>query len=82
MAVVIWPERRSYFQPNWLVWGGLTLVLIVGAVCLTPVVFIVVNSFNVADPSKPWQFGFAGWQQAFSARQTLVLRHRLSFRAR
>jgi iron(III) transport system permease protein len=72
LAVVTWSERQSRLRPNWPVWGGFALVLIVGAVCLTPVVFIIVNSFNVADPGRPWEFSIEGWKQAFSARQTLA----------
>jgi iron(III) transport system permease protein len=32
---------------------------------------VIVNSFNVALPGKPFQLGFAGWQEAFSEPKTV-----------
>lgn len=43
----------------------------IAAVSLTPVLFIVINSFNVAGTGESWQFGFQGWVEAFGSRQTL-----------
>jgi iron(III) transport system permease protein len=65
------PSRAVWRQPS-LIWGGLTLVLIVAALTLTPVLFIIVNSLNAAPPSENWRFGFDGWREAFSSPRTLT----------
>lgn len=63
-------ERRSRFLAG--EWGLSTLVLVAaGVVSLPPVVFILVNSFNTADPSDPFVFGFEGWVKAFGNPRTL-----------
>lgn len=53
-------------------WGLTTLLLAAaGIVSLPPVVFIIVNSFNAADPADPFVFGLGGWVEAFGNRRTL-----------
>lgn len=49
----------------------MALVATVGTVSLTPVVFILFNSVNVAAETKPWQFGLDGWIAVFTNRLTL-----------
>lgn len=65
------PSRVVWRQPS-LIWAGLALVSIIAALTLTPVLFIVVNSFNAAAPSEHWRFGFDGWREAFSSPRTLA----------
>lgn len=50
---------------------GIALVLGVGAISLTPVLFIVIGSLNSAGPAESWRFGFQGWQEAFDSPRTL-----------
>ncbi len=64
-------SRAVWRQPS-LIWGGLTLVAVVAALTLTPVLFIIVNSLNAAPPSENWRFGFDGWREAFSSPRTLT----------
>ena len=65
------PARAVWHQPS-LLWGGLGLISIVAALTLTPVLFIITNSFNAAQPSENWRFGFEGWREAFSSPRTLT----------
>ena len=48
-------------------------VVLVSVVLVTvaPLVFLVLNSFNVAPLGKPFAWGLRGWDQAFHAPQTL-----------
>ena len=59
-----WPRRT-------LLWPGLLLVAVIGTMTLTPVLFIFINSFNVADPAEEWRFGLEGWREAFESPRTL-----------
>jgi iron(III) transport system permease protein len=54
-----------------MLWPGLLLVAVVGMMTLTPVLFILLNSFNVADPAEEWRFGLEGWREAFDSSRTL-----------
>ena len=53
-------------------WSLATLLLAAaGVVSLPPVVFILMNSVNTADPTDPFVFGFDGWVSGFANRKTL-----------
>ncbi|MBI3014651.1 MAG: iron ABC transporter permease [Candidatus Tectomicrobia bacterium] len=53
-------------------WLGIALVIGVAAITVLPIAFVVVNSFNVAQPSQPWTFGLSGWSDAiFGSSRTL-----------
>jgi len=55
-------------------WGfklaGIVIVSLVGLFTVVPLGFVVLNSFNVASPGKPFQLGLAGWQEGFSDPKT------------
>jgi iron(III) transport system permease protein len=55
-------------------WGfklaGFVTVAVVGLFTVVPLGFVVLNSFNVAAPGKPFQLGLAGWQEGFSDPKT------------
>jgi len=62
-------------KPPWelrapLIMGAL-LVLGIAALTVTPVIFILVNSLNVARPGEPWRFGLEGWKEVFQSPRTL-----------
>jgi len=69
MSVVV--VNRYRLQADSSVLGGTALVIIIGALSLTPAIFILVNSFNVAQHAESWRFGAQGWADAFGNRQTL-----------
>ena len=71
MSDMILAEGRVRFRPNWPAWSGAALIAVVGAVSLTPVVYILVDSFNVASQIEPWKFGWDGWASAFGNRNTV-----------
>jgi iron(III) transport system permease protein len=54
------------------VWLGVLALLGVAALTLTPIFFILLGSFDSADPGETvWRFGLRGWQEAFSSPGTL-----------
>jgi iron(III) transport system permease protein len=53
------------------VYGGVLLVVVIAGITLTPVLFILINSFNSALPSESWRFGLQGWREAFDSPRTL-----------
>ena len=64
------PSRRGRFFIR--EWSLTTLLLAAaGVVSLPPVVFILMNSVNTADPTDPFVFGFDGWIQGFGNPRTL-----------
>lgn len=71
MAELSVAARATWRQPS-LIWAGIGLVAIVAALTLTPVLFIIINSLNAAQPSEHWRFGFEGWREAFSSPRTLA----------
>jgi iron(III) transport system permease protein len=70
-VVIAAPSRAVWRQPS-LIWSGLGLCAIIAALTLTPVLFIIINSFNAAPPSENWRFGFDGWREAFGSPRTLA----------
>jgi iron(III) transport system permease protein len=50
---------------------GALLALVVAALTLTPIIFILLNSLNVARPGESWQFGLEGWREVFQSSRTL-----------
>ena len=72
MAGVISAGRE---KPPWesrapLILGTL-LILGIAAVTVTPIIFILINSLNVARPGESWRFGLEGWQEVFQSPRTL-----------
>src|SRR2546426_5488761 len=59
-----------WHQPS-LLWLGFGLMAIVSVFTLTPVLFIITNSFNSAPPNENYRFGFEGWRDAFGSPRTL-----------
>lgn len=43
---------------------GMSVVLLVGAVTVVPVLLLLVNSFNVARPGAPAEYGLDNWRRA------------------
>ncbi len=59
------PPRRPFL--------GISTIVLLGAAAasLPPVLFILINSFNSADPAEPFRFGLEGWTSAFANKRTL-----------
>ena len=70
-VIIAAPSPAVWRQPS-LIWAGLGLCAIIAALTLTPVLFIIINSFNAASPSENWRFGFDGWREAFGSPRTLA----------
>lgn len=51
--------------------AGFAVLLLVGLFTLAPLGFVILNSFNVALPGKPFRLGLGGWVEAFSEPKTL-----------
>ena len=64
-----WSQRLSgsYRLPV----AGIAIVCLVGLFTVVPLAFVILNSFNVALPGKPFQLGLAGWHEAFSEPKTV-----------
>jgi iron(III) transport system permease protein len=64
------PQLARHFRTG--VWLGAPVCLGVAALTLTPIFFILLGSFNSADPGEmDWRFGLRAWQEAFSSPGTL-----------
>ena len=48
--VIIAPPNRAVWRQPSLIWAGLGLCATIAALTLTPVLFIIINSFNAASP--------------------------------
>ena len=65
-------EARQFFLTDRrALWLGALLLIVVGIITLTPILFVIINSFNSARPAEPWRFGFEGWREAFGSPRTL-----------
>jgi iron(III) transport system permease protein len=51
--------------------GGVTLVLVIGVVTVGPLLWVLVSSFNAADPGRPFDFSFTGWTDVVGDSRTL-----------
>ena len=49
-------EKSPWESPAPLIMGAL-LILGIAAVTVTPIIFILINSLNVARPGESWHFG-------------------------
>jgi len=59
-----WELRAPLFM-------GALLILGIAALTVTPIIFILINSLNVARPGESWRFGLEGWQEVFQSSRTL-----------
>jgi iron(III) transport system permease protein len=50
---------------------GLVVIVMIGAVTLVPVLFVLIDSFNVSGMGEPFRFGLEGWVEIFSSGKTL-----------
>jgi iron(III) transport system permease protein len=50
---------------------GALVILCVAALTITPILFIIVNSLNVAGPGESWRSGLEGWKEVFASPRTL-----------
>jgi iron(III) transport system permease protein len=50
---------------------GWSILFVVAAFTLLPISFVVLGSFNSAQPEEPWRWGFDAWKQAFHSTRTL-----------
>ncbi|MEE2970142.1 MAG: iron ABC transporter permease [Pseudomonadota bacterium] len=50
---------------------SLILILALGSVTVVPVLFLVISSFNVADPGQATTFGLGNWIEAFDDSRIL-----------
>ena len=69
MAGVEGSRRRRFLFKEWSL--ASLLLAAAGVVSLPPVVFILMNSVNTADPADPFVFGLQGWVDGFGNRKTL-----------
>ena len=51
--------------------AGLGTLIFVGLFAVSPIAFILVNSFNIASPGHPFRGGLQGWSDAFGDGKTL-----------
>ena len=51
--------------------AGLGTLIFVGMFAVSPIAFILVNSFNIASPGHPFRGGLQGWSDAFGDGKTL-----------
>jgi iron(III) transport system permease protein len=64
-------QLRQSFRTR--LWVGVLIFVGVAALTLTPIVFILLGSFDGAGPGDAvWRFGLRGWHDAFSNRSTLT----------
>jgi iron(III) transport system permease protein len=59
-----WIPRRALSLPPWPM---LVLIGLVAFLVLTPLLLMIVNSFQIARPGQPIIWGFDGWIAAFSS---------------
>jgi ABC-type Fe3+ transport system permease subunit len=52
--------------------AGVLLLLIIGAGTAVPVLYVLANSFNVADPGQAFRFSLQGWREVVSQPKTLT----------
>src|SRR3970040_2483330 len=57
------PIFRNFRMPSLMMAG---LLLVVGFLVLTPLVLMILNSFQTARPGQPIVWGFEGWVKAFT----------------
>lgn len=50
---------------------GLALIAVVGALTAAPVLYVLIDSFNVSAAGEPFRFGLTGWAQIFASPKTL-----------
>jgi iron(III) transport system permease protein len=50
---------------------GMVLLCIIGALTVAPVIYAILQSFNVASYSEPYRFGLGGWRDVFSSTKTV-----------
>jgi iron(III) transport system permease protein len=52
--------------------AGVLLLIIIGAGTAVPVFYILINSFNVADPGQAFRFSLEGWREVLTQPKTLT----------
>lgn len=57
------PRLRNFRMPSLLM---ASLLLVVGFLVLTPLVLMILNSFQIARPGQPIVWGMEGWVKAFT----------------
>ena len=57
------PMFRKFRMPSLMM---ASLLLVVGFLVLTPLVLMILNSFQIARPGQPMVWGMEGWVKAFS----------------
>jgi iron(III) transport system permease protein len=62
------PARIAFPRADWL--AGLALLAIVAAITLAPVVYVVVESFDVAPLGAPFRLGLDGWSDIAASPRT------------
>jgi iron(III) transport system permease protein len=50
---------------------GVAVIVAVGSVTFVPVLYVLIDSFNVAGTGQPFRFGLTGWVQVFASPKTL-----------
>ena len=65
---VIFERPAARFAPRWSLPspGMMLLVAVVGFLVLTPLVLMILNSFQTARPGQPIVWGLEGWIKAFT----------------
>lgn len=65
------PRRWTRRSDGRRVGPGVVLVAIVAVFTVVPVLYVVVGSFNLADPGQPLSFGLEGWREALSEAKSV-----------
>ena len=50
--------------------NGATLGVLIGLITVTPILYVVVSSFDTADVGEVYRFGFSGWHEIFANDKT------------
>src|ERR1700753_2862291 len=49
---------------------GITILVVVGLVTLSPVLYVLIESFDVASVGQPFKFGLDGWREILGNAKT------------
>jgi iron(III) transport system permease protein len=49
---------------------GVLVIVVIGAVTFAPVLFVLIDSFNVSGTGEPFRFGLKGWAEIFASSKT------------
>jgi iron(III) transport system permease protein len=62
------PARTGVAHADWL--AGLAFLAVIATITLAPVLYVAIESFDVAPLGAPFRFGLDGWSDMFSSPRT------------